>query len=321
MKANVFEAIRTASALVMERARYVSIDAARLGALADELLRMPPAPPEFDPGHHRVGGPKTTLAFIVTLNCINFGSGYFPFLAKRPGLSGYLTIATSLKEHYSAHAAWSPRELVALDASKCAAVFAQSLAIPEVGELMELFARALNDLGRFIEERHGGRFAGLVEAADGSAARLVADLATIPFYRDVARYGDLEVPFYKRAQITAADLAVAFEGQGYGAFRDIEDLTIFADNLVPHVLRQKGVLVYAEELCRRIDRGELIPSGSIEEIEIRAGAVHAVERCIAQLRARGSDITARKVDYLLWTSGHSPDMKAHPRHRTRTTFY
>jgi len=321
MKENVFEAIRAASALVMERARHVRIDPARLGALDDELLGMPPPPPEFDPGHHRVGGAETTLAFIVTLNCINFGSGYFPFLAKRPGLSGYLTIATCLKEHYSARGAWSPQELAELDTGECATVFAQSLEVPEVAELMGLFARALNDLGRFLDERHGSRFEGLVEAANGSAARLLADLATIPFYRDVARYGDLEVPFYKRAQITAADLAVAFEGRGHGAFRDIEDLTIFADNLVPHVLRQKGVLVYTDELCRRIDRGELIPAGSPEEIEIRAGAVHAVERCVAQLRERGSDLTARKVDYLLWTRGHRPDMKAHPRHRTRTTFY
>ena len=321
MSASVFEAIRAASAQVMERAVSVRIDAARLVALGEELRCMPPPPPLFDPGHHRVDGEGTTVAFIVTLNAINFGSGYFPYLAKRPGLSGYLTIATSLREHYEANGAWSAADLAAMNAAECAAVFGQDPGVPEVAELMELFARALAELGRFVEGRHGGSFEAAVEAAGGEAARLVGELATLSFYRDVARYGDLEVPFYKRAQITASDLHTAFAGAGPGAFRDIEELTIFADNLIPHVLRRKGVLVYSDDLAGRIDAGELIAAGSPEEVEIRAGAVTAVERCVEALRSGGSDMTAQKADYLLWTHGHDPDMKAHARHRTRTTFY
>ena len=102
----------------------------------------------------------------------------------------------------------------------------------------------------------------------------------MPLYRDVANYADLTVPFYKRAQITASDLHAAFEGAGFGEFDDLDDLTIFADNLVPHVLRRKGVLVYSRELARKIDAGELIPAESAEEVEIRAGGLHAVDaRC------------------------------------------
>jgi len=321
MSGNVFDALRAASVLVMERARWVRVEDAALAALAENLLDMPPPPPELDPGHHRVDGTRSTLAFVLTLNAINFGSGYFPFLSKRPGLSGYLTIATNLKERFQARGPWSADDLVALGAHHCAAVLGQDLAVPEVAELMGLFATALNDFGRFVAERHGGRFEGVVEFSAGSAATLVDELATIPFYRDVVRYDDIDVPFYKRAQIAAADLSAAFEGRSYGAFRDIDQLTIFADNLVPHVLRRKGVLVYADDLARRIDAGELIPAGSREEVEIRAGAVHAVERCVSSLRSRGAAITARQVDTLLWSCGQRPEMKAHPRHRTRTTFY
>ena len=97
--------------------------------------------------------------------------------------------------------------------------------------------------------------------ADHRAGRLVEILASMGFYRDVSRYGDLEVPFYKRAQLTAADLAVAFSGEGYGSFRDLDRLTSFADNLVPHVLRRSGALVYAPGLAKRIDTGEPIASG------------------------------------------------------------
>jgi len=321
VSSDVFDAIRSASARVMERARSVRIDDAALAALAEELLQSPEPSAEFDPGHHRVDGPESTLAFVVTLNAINFGSGYFPFLAKRSGLSGYLTIATTLKERFATVGPWRADELMAIDAADCAALFGQDLAVPEVAELMGLFATALADLGRFVDARHGGRFAGITEVADGSAAALVGELADMPFYRDVVLYDGFEVPFYKRAQITAADLFVAFEGRGYGCFRDIDRLTIFADNLVPHVLRRKGVLVYSDELLRRIEAGEPIRCGEPEEVEIRAGAVHAVERCVARLRERGASVTAQQLDFRLWTSGHSPEMKAHPRHRTRTTYY
>lgn len=317
----MFDEIRRASAMVMQRARSVRIDPDRLAGLGDELLNAPPPSAEFDPGHQRVDGAASTLAFVVTLNAINFGSGYFPHLAKRRGQSGYLTVASRLRERFASEGPWSAAELRDLDAAGCAEVFHQDLAVPEVAELMELFATALNDLGLFLDERYGGRFERLVESVSGSAAALVGELATIPFYRDIVQYDGMAVPFYKRAQITAADLSVAFEGRDYGAFRDIDELTIFADNLVPHVLRRMGVLVYGKELAHRVDSGELIQSGAPEEVEIRAGAVDAVERCVADLRTAGAAITSHQIDTLLWTSGHSPEMKAHPRHRTRTTFY
>ena len=208
-----------------------------------------------------------------------------------------------------------------LNAADCADVLEQDLTVAEVGELMALYATAWNDLGRFVAERYDSRFSRVVESAAGSAAALVQALGDISFYRDVARYAGFEVPFYKRAQITAADLAVAFEQRGHGWFEDLDRLTIFADNLVPHVLRCKGVLVYEPELARRIDAEELLIPGSAEEVEIRASALHSVERCVAGLADAGIRMTAQQVDYLMWTHGQSPKMKSTPRHRARSTYY
>ena len=59
--------------------------------------------------------------------------------------------------------------------------------------------------------------------------------------------------FYKRAQIAASDLALG----GVAEFGDLDALTIFADNLVPHVLRCEGVLVYDEGLAAHIDAERL----------------------------------------------------------------
>jgi hypothetical protein len=143
----------------------------------------------------------------------------------------------------------------------------------------------------------------------------------MPCYRDVARHDGAEVPFYKRAQLTAADLHAAFQGEGPGSFEDLDALTIFADNLVPHVLRREGVLRYAPDLAARIDREERLVAGSAEEVEIRACAVHAVECCVAAIRRAGKPATAQRLDYWLWNRGQLPEMKAHPRHRARTVYY
>lgn len=315
------DAIREAAARVAERARFVRIDGGALETMAVTLAREKPPTPDYDLAHHHRGTPASTLAFNVTLDTINFGSGWWPVLRKRPGLSGYFTVSTSLKERFDAKGAWSARELRALDAGEIAALLDQDLSVPELAELLGLFAEALRDLGAWLETRFDGRFEGLVEAAGGSAERMAELLAEMPFYRDVHRYQDLVVPLYKRAQIVPADLALAFGGEGPGRFHDLDRLTIFSDNLVPHVLRRRGVLVYDGALASKIAREELLPVGSPEEIEIRACAVHAVERLVAALRARGVAVSARALDQLLWIQGQDPSIKAHPRHRTRTVYY
>lgn len=187
---------------------------------------------------------------------------------------------------------------------------------------MDRFAAALNDLGRLLIDSYSGSFSTLIESAGYSAEQLVRLLSAMPFFDDVADLRGRRVPFYKRAQLTAADLALGFEGQGWGRFDDLGELTIFADNLVPHVLRMDGILLYAPVLAARIDSEELIPAGSPEEVEIRAGALHAAELMAGELRQAGRPTTAMSIDFFLWNRGQQPSYKlAKPRHRTRTVFY
>jgi hypothetical protein len=102
---------------------------------------------------------------------------------------------------------------------------------------------------------------------------------------------------------------------GVAEFDDLDRLTIFADNLVPHVLRCEGVLRYEESLAARIDAGEILRSGGAER-EIRACAVHACE-----LISKRTGIRARALDSWLWNRGQAPEYKARPRHRCRTVYY
>jgi hypothetical protein len=284
--------VRRACRAIADSARSVSIDLERLGAIE------PADPPELDAERHYLEGPEEDVAaYMLTLDAINFGSGWFPTLRKRPGCSGYFTVAWGLADFFRAGERWPPAELRRLRAHDVAPVLGQD---PE-HELMALYAAALRSLGEFLGERSALQ---LVREAGGSAERLASELASgMPFFADVG--------FWKRAQIVPSDLALA----GVASFYDLDRLTIFADNLVPHVLRVDGVLRYEASLAARIDAGELLPPGR-EEREIRGCAVHACELIAARL-----GVPPRVLDMWLWNRGQAPEYKAIPRHRTRTVYY
>jgi hypothetical protein len=246
------------------------------------------------------------------MDAINFGSGWFPTLRKRDGLSGYHTIAAALQDQFHHHGGWSAARLTQLDAAILAPILGQD---PDHA-LMALYAASLRDLGARTEVEHSGSFAALADAANGSAVALARTLGSWPSFADVSRYGELRIPFLKRAQIAAADLHRA----GAARFSDIHKLTMFADNLVPHVLRLDGILRFDPDLVARIDRAQLIVHGSREEVEIRACALHAVELLVAQAPPAHT-VTAAQLDQFLWQRGQEPHYKASPRHRSRCTAY
>ncbi len=318
----LFDRIRAAAAEVASRARFVQIDDAGLASFAQTLPVGLAGLSSDDPAHLRFDDERDTLVYVLAVDAVNFGSGWFPVLRKSEGRSGYLTIATALRRHFEELGAPEPADLARITQADCARIFGQDPANPETWELMGHFARALRDLGRSVLELAGGSFEALVAGAGGRAERLVESLAEMPLYRDVSRYDGLEVPLLKRAQITVADLALVFEGRGPGRFDDVDSLTMFADNLVPHVLRCEGVLRYEPGLLARIDAGQLLGPGSLEEVEIRAVGLHAVERLVSLLRERGvPGASARHLDRLLWGRGQSPAIKRRNRHRTRSIFY
>jgi hypothetical protein len=248
-------------------------------------------------------------AFVLTLDAINFGSGWFPTIRKREGRSGYFTIAHGVRDRFRTRGPWSADELARIEAAEVAAALGQD---PD-HELMELFARSLRDLGTRVAERHGGRFLSVVEVAGGSGVALAQELSAWDCFADTSIYRGEPVPFFKRAQLTASDLAYS----GGAVFNDLDRLTLFADNLIPHVLRLDGVLRFDPDLVARIEAGELLVHDSEEEVEMRAGAVHAAE-LICRERP---DLTPREVDQVLWTRGGEPRYKAVPRPRARTTAY
>ncbi len=302
--------VRDACAWVAARARSVRIEEAAI----DEYARGLPAAADggpLDPVTQLTEGDRETrAAFVLCLDAINFGSGWWPTIRKRPGLSGYSTVAAGLVDRFRASGPWSAAELARLDAAGIATVLGQDPAHP----LMEDFARSLRDVGARLRAGFDGRFEPVVDAAGGSAGALADLLASWDAFADVSTYEGRAVPFFKRAQIAAADL----DRFGVAAFADTHRLTAFADNLVPHVLRVDGVLRLDPELERAIEGGEVLEHGSPEEVELRAAAVHAVELLAAASDGRHSP---PQVDALLWNRGREPRYKAIPRPRSRNTAY
>ncbi|MCW3015030.1 MAG: hypothetical protein JWO02_2122 [Solirubrobacterales bacterium] len=275
--------------------RAIAQDAQEVRIVPGTLGRVAAGPvPALDPADHYLeGSPDDVAAYILVLDAVNFGSGWFHEL---PGL-GYASVARALAERWRLQGPLDARALRAMDGDAVAALLGQ----PATHELVRLYAAALRELGTWLGDRTA---LGVVRDAEPSAARLAATLAGgMPMWCDTG--------FLKRAQIAASDLALA----GVARFTDLDGLTAFADNVLPQVLRCEGVLELAPALAARIDRGELLPAGPAER-ELRACAVHACELLALRL-----GLTPRELDNVLWTRGQEPGYATLPPHRTRSTFY
>ena len=112
--------LRSACAEIANSAQFVRVEPERTAAY---IATLPVDPPESqtDPDAHLIEGTRDELtAFWLTLDAINFGSGWFPTLRKREGRSGYYTIATGVRERFTTHGPWSAAELATIDAGEVA---------------------------------------------------------------------------------------------------------------------------------------------------------------------------------------------------------
>jgi hypothetical protein len=293
--------IRAAAARVAAEARSVRIRENAIEPYARGIPAESPPAPDIEGADD-----ETRAAFSLQLNAINFGSGWFPTLRKPQGLSGFRTVEAGLR----ARGPWTAEELTTVTRNEIADTLGQD---PD-HVLMGHFERHLQELGRKVTDEHGGSFEMLARFGGDSVEALATELATWDTWYDISPYPSGQVPLFKRAQIAAADLALA----GLARAEDLERLTLFSDNLVPHVLRIDGVLEFDPGLVKRIDAGTLLEHDSPEEVEIRACALHAVELLVA---AHPAATTATAVDNVLWHRGAAERYKAHPRHRAPTTAY
>ena len=206
-----------------------------------------------------------------------------------------------------------------------AAILEGSIQMP----MLEERARILNDIGRVLIDRYDGRFHNFVRScepaayADGNGLleRLTSEF---PRFADTSTYNDKPVMFYKLGQLCLWALHVALSGTGALAIRDLDNMSAFADYILPVALNSMEILGYTDELEHRIATQDLIPRDSDEEIEIRAHTLYAtalLTDAINAIRPADMQVVIPQVDYRLWSAYHAAFPTLRPHHLTRTIMY
>ena len=176
----------------------------------------------------------------------------------------------------------------------------------------------LKEAGQVLLKKYDGSFINLLEESDFDAVKIVKNITeNFNSFKDISEYASGNIYFLKRAQIVANDISIIFKGRNKTEIKNIKDLTAFADYKLPQMLRMFGVLVYSNELAKKIDNYVLIPKDSKEEVEIRAATIWAVEL----IRQKITQFSAAEIDNALWLISQDSHKEAMPYHRTYTIYY
>jgi len=201
-----------------------------------------------------------------------------------------------------------------------------------------MIQQVLNETGRILERE--GCLRGLGEWVLGTthaipagphvASNLIEQLMnTFPGFADKAIYEGKQVLILKKAQLLVADLYRHLKNkEPRFNFEDIQHVTVFADNVLPAVLRKVGILELSEELRSKVDAKEELPKGNAE-VELRCVAIAACDAIVASWNERRAkepalepvELDTMKLDLYLWNKGKEEGFRTVERHATKGTIY
>lgn len=309
----ICDLVRDTCQRVAAKSTHVKIDMDKLNAFCKEIADKPVYVKYFDcPDHISIeSSDEDVAAYVFIMDALNFC--FWPSDWEYADLSK--GVATAMKDPTFAR----PANLAKMTVEDVRKSIFSGKDFP----LIEERHRAIVELGQVVDAHFKGQFLEVLRSVDFDGPKLL-DLVARYFlkFQDHSIYQGEQIFFYKRAQILVGDLFGAFD-QRAGAIRiaNIERLTCFADYRIPQILRHKGVLVYDDDLKNRIDNKVELIHGCVEEVEIRACMVHAVELMRDQLRIAGVNWSAVEVDWLLWQIGEDMRFDISPHHRTLSIYY
>eukprot|EP01135_Chromosphaera_perkinsii_P004698 Nk52_evm9s294 gene=Nk52_evmTU9s294 len=228
-------------------------------------------------------------------------------------------------------------------------------------ELMDRIANTLRQTGRVLDHLGCFSFAEFIsltfrdpetnalpsekdmgEVSKRFCATLVTALANnFPGFADIDNFGGRKVYILKKAQLLVSELIgkIMARKQQRGITEeteleqflmsldldhsDVNDMTVFADNVLPTVLEECGVLEYSEKIKEGISHSKVYKASEQVDLQLRAAAVAACNRIVNEAsEAAGCECTSRQLDYFLWKLGKEPAYRGLERHITKdTTFY
>jgi hypothetical protein len=203
-------------------------------------------------------------------------------------------------------------------------IFAANIELPMLDEKMEIWRQ----VGAVLAEKYDGRFHNFVKSCppriyDNGAGLIDRLVKEFPRFNDVSPYDGQTIKFYKLPQLGIWFVYSALRKSGQFALEDVDNMTAFADYIVPVALRLLGITSYSPELEHAINSYQMIPRDSRQEVEIRAHCIYATALLceeVNEVRPKNKDqqIIIPQIDARLWTHYHTTWW---PHHLTRTIMY
>lgn len=208
--------------------------------------------------------------------------------------------------------------MAALTIERAAELFRgeSSIQIP----LLEQRVGSIVEAAVFLLAAHDGKAKNFVASCGYDAATIAQEITkALVSYRDGAWHRGRWVWILKRAQILPNDLGQLTQKYPDFEIKNKDKLTIFADYRLPQILEHHGVLRYSPELSEKISKRQLLPSGSAQEIEIRAATIAACRK----LGELCPDMTLADIDVSLWLLSQDArdDADLKPHHLTVGIYY
>ncbi|KAJ1966468.1 hypothetical protein GGI12_000043 [Dipsacomyces acuminosporus] len=288
------------------------------------------------------------MDFIALVDLLQIGSGFRRELHEATDRGASDTIVFGCMSLHISQTAVDAKGLQALTLGEVAQSFGIPLFGPErpmskgntavmVSEasslrpLAEIILGILQDTGRRLEQ------SGFTSLSDfiikmctekPAAAHLVEKLANaFPSLRDAAQINGHTVYLFKKAQLIAYDICQRFKDTDkMFDFKDIGEMTLFADNVVPAMVQSHGLTTPCQAILDKIEAGEEL---TLEETTaMRAASIVAAQLVVDCANSPESPasigefpINQATLDQFWWKEGKDPELRKVSRLVCKNTIY
>ena len=208
-----------------------------------------------------------------------------------------------------------------MDLKEFKRIFTGNIEMPMADEKVEI----LNNVGDTLVTKYDGDWINFIDDGpkklydngEGLVERLVRDFKR---FDDHSIFENEKVYFLKLAQLAFWGIHRELSKK-YFYIEDMENMTAFADYIIPVALESFGIVKYSSGLKEKIDSGILIDRDSIEEIEIRSTSIYVTAKLtelINNYKNEEEKIIIPQLDFKLWTDFHADER---PHHLTKTIMY
>jgi hypothetical protein len=314
---------------VVDGAQLVRINHAKITEVANWMAYEEFAKPDgsmlFDFGND----PDVLMDFTLVVNTMNFAFTDFStgvkfetdYMGKR-WCDSEAMLACLHRAINAGIPFFSGEYLAKVTRKDLESVFSGTIEMPMLDERVVLF----NEVGRVLVEKYQGRYSNFVRSCaprlyangDGLLERLTTEF---PRFRDVSMYHGSEVHIFKLAQLGIWGMHLALSPRGAWKLEDAENLTAFADYIVPVGLRVMNIFEYAPELEKQINSLVEVKRDSEAEVELRASSIYVIAKLTEEINKRRpgmEPLLQPQVDFRFWKTYHATHW---PHHLTKTVMY